>query len=882
VRASIEMKNAADVELAATVAPEGKGADDSPRPIPDECKARKDGRETADMADWPSSFAVRAADAMEPTTVGVVSFSSSGCKKRKNRHPKLRRRNARRRGEQESAPEQTADAVVVTARQEWSTDASNASPEDPHACGTKRLKTVATSDSPSTIIAIEAVASKDARPEISRATCEAEHCMPPRSSQKLPVDVTRTTMLDGNAEYHGALEFYKASFRTNGEKQRELILDHFLTRFDFQHLVKNKWSTMDANVARDVIEKELQKEGEAGVSGTVRRQATGSHSGLEVESVASQRAYVQQKTPDASSKADGSLGDSRHTPERASPAGNSSVSRNLRMRSAKMATNPDVVARKNVNRRDKARRLLSPRKSAHPSSPKLVVDCSRRTMLPGNKEYNDLLDLYGPRYTRGNQSYKTTILDHFLQSFDFQQLQGKNWISLDTDQARESLISALRNEAHSPAKHSPLRSSAVRNAKESEPSRRGSEENRNRQARSRATKLPGSPEIDGTSPIPKPAIDRRRERSSGIDEHVPKKVGGMRIFIDNAALKGKAVVFCGNGFKNKPGNVEYAASILADQDLFLTSTDVERTAMIDSMMKRFEFRRFGDGAWKLADELWAKEKVRKAFVEMQRRGVPREKDHEQPDRHARPIESDNLHRFTACDATYIEELSFHYYAGLDPTECVRDPLPPPGPAPDCPKDDSQVVWTYDESSRVYLGDFSKVQFVPEHHKRFLGELMERDDITVICEGLLGEIQDGQDFLNAVARSFRNDPHHKFRRFEKREMKGTMMYQEVDGYVTMTVASFISYLDMLHGDRETPPSFVVYDHRGRPETITSKEASRYVFYMIDVDMPKTLVHIYEDYKRNFKMKEILPSGAWCMLNHVRIVETVHLGGSITIG
>ena len=40
-------------------------------------------------------------------------------------------------------------------------------------------------------------------------------------------------------------------------------------------------------------------------------------------------------------------------------------------------------------------------------------------------------------------------------------------------------------------------------------------------------------------------------------------------------------------------------------------------------------------------------------------------------------------------------------------------------------------------------------------------------------------------------------------------------------------------------------------------------------MTDVDMPKVLHEVEEQYQQTFKIREILPAGAWCMMNHVCI-------------
>ena len=40
-------------------------------------------------------------------------------------------------------------------------------------------------------------------------------------------------------------------------------------------------------------------------------------------------------------------------------------------------------------------------------------------------------------------------------------------------------------------------------------------------------------------------------------------------------------------------------------------------------------------------------------------------------------------------------------------------------------------------------------------------------------------------------------------------------------------------------------------------------------MTNVDIPKVLHEVEEQYRQTFKIQEILPMGAWCMMNHVRI-------------
>ena len=198
---------------------------------------------------------------------------------------------------------------------------------------------------------------------------------------------------------------------------------------------------------------------------------------------------------------------------------------------------------------------------------------------------------------------------------------------------------------------------------------------------------------------------------------------------------------------------------------------------------------------------------------------------------------------------YIEELAYHYYydqayemrkqqqqqqhtahcRSPPSTSSMLEPLPPPPPIPEPPSQQQQqqqhedhvdsnpqnhpeITWTYDPTSRIYLVDFSKVPngtAIPMIQKHFLGTLMERDDITVICEGLYDHTHFinadyMKDFLYDLGYNFGTIPYAKFRQFKRivtnttddRTVKNKeyVTYEEVDGYRSMNVLSeYIPYL-----------------------------------------------------------------------------------------
>ena len=86
------------------------------------------------------------------------------------------------------------------------------------------------------------------------------------------------------------------------------------------------------------------------------------------------------------------------------------------------------------------------------------------------------------------------------------------------------------------------------------------------------------------------------------------------------------------------------------------------------------------------------------------------------------------------DIAYLEELALHYYDNQAETEKWSLPKPQEFSLI-TPESDGGAKWSYDCKTRVVNADFSRVNVVTCNQKLYLGKLMERDDITVVCEGL---------------------------------------------------------------------------------------------------------------------------------------------------
>lgn len=531
------------------------------------------------------------------------------------------------------------------------------------------------------------------------------------------------------------------------------------------------------------------------------------------------------------------------------------------------------------------------------SSEKLVVRHQRggRHDQYGNVDFMRHVKLKSMEYKSAMEELsRDAIVDEFMARYDIQSKKANTgqWTTLEATLAREKIAKTLLKQSgyskqlakvtDSPSTERSNDKPKLRNKeavnkllpqiKESK-FKKGDRRTKSSSGKLAKTRLKDSCYIKKFSTLTyssskKNSKDKSTLRSTATVENRLSQLG-VSDNEDNrptTSNSGKQIVYCGHGssLKHYPGNIAFVSFVHTHRAEYLHFKE-ERDRLIDEAFGTFEFRK----DWEVADPIWAKSKLHKALIEA-RRKPPRFSCDNAPGVATEQQPSKYLHTFRNEDTPYIEELAYHHYAGLNPTDRVSQPIPKPKPVPKPFSDSTTVKWTYNETTRVYLVDFSNVEHVSTGHKQFLGELMERDDITVICEGLLGgmPVVSTDELLNELADSFRKDPYHRFRRFQKTiGDDGFVTFVELDHFVSMKVSDFVTYLAMLQG-KGGDSSVVVYDPTGKPHTITASEAFDIVFYMVDVDMPKWLFTLNEEYKNKFKIKEILPGGAWCLMNYVR--------------
>ena len=230
--------------------------------------------------------------------------------------------------------------------------------------------------------------------------------------------------------------------------------------------------------------------------------------------------------------------------------------------------------------------------------------------------------------------------------------------------------------------------------------------------------------------------------------------------------------------------------------------------------------------------------------------------------------SDYLHLFGNGSTPYIEELEYHFYNSEDnKTEFPLKPLPPAWEFElRAPKLNDSVEWSYDPKQRVVLANFSQEKLIHSRHKEYLGQLLERDDITVISQGLVEPVKDLTLFLNALKWSHgESNPYHNFRQYNRILKDGYYTYVErKDAHVTMKMSDYLNYLT-IRTTKSMESSFTYENSNGMVEII--EDATTVVFYLLDLDLSQHFVALDSEFKESFKMKEMLPAGAWCMLHDV---------------
>eukprot|EP00980_Cylindrotheca_fusiformis_P021651 scaffold8505_cov130-Cylindrotheca_fusiformis.AAC.17 len=246
---------------------------------------------------------------------------------------------------------------------------------------------------------------------------------------------------------------------------------------------------------------------------------------------------------------------------------------------------------------------------------------------------------------------------------------------------------------------------------------------------------------------------------------------------------------------------------------------------------------------------------------------------------------------------YVEEEAHLYHNpplpsefkdGVAPQDLKQIPPPPPfKPLPNTGK----CKWSFDEFHRVLLADFSASAATNGDFKMdpvdemFLLETMERDDITVISEGLISFSSLNPEWwtMDYLKRVLGEEYYHKFRRFDTVvDSDGLENCVEVDGMYSMKVSQYIRYLEkrqeVMTGKGNKDPYFSFIDHDEKSHEI---DAVKSALYMIDFDVNRLLPNMYSNFLKSFRLPEVLPGGTHCMMNSVTPTARPFMGPNLYV-
>ncbi|KAL3936586.1 MAG: hypothetical protein SGBAC_008127 [Bacillariaceae sp.] len=233
--------------------------------------------------------------------------------------------------------------------------------------------------------------------------------------------------------------------------------------------------------------------------------------------------------------------------------------------------------------------------------------------------------------------------------------------------------------------------------------------------------------------------------------------------------------------------------------------------------------------------------------------------------------------------------SFHSN-GVSPQDLKCIPSPPP--FDDLPKT-GNCEWTWDNNQRVLLANFSSSVsssnsfFMDPKDEAFFLEMMERNDVTVISEGLISVQSLNPDYWKPdyLRRILGQEYYHKFRRFDTVKTKeGFEKCFEVDGMVSMKVGDYIRYLekrhDYLRGEMDgSDHSFSFVNHKGESKTLENVGIA--ALYMIDVDTNRLLPKLNSNFLESFRYHGVLPGGSHCMMNSVTSTARPFMGPNMYV-
>lgn len=265
------------------------------------------------------------------------------------------------------------------------------------------------------------------------------------------------------------------------------------------------------------------------------------------------------------------------------------------------------------------------------------------------------------------------------------------------------------------------------------------------------------------------------------------------------------------------------------------------------------------------------------------------------------------HSHKAGDKFYVEETAWRE-TYVDQTR----PLLPAPPVPPFPQKTGHCDYSFDEQSRVLLAKFkvnekNRRTFLHEVDEKFIFEVMERDDITLVTENATYGLDASRwnNFSNSLSSHFASplwsEPHYKVRQFrciKKRDELIPTSFKEMDGNIGLSLSEYVRYLrqrkiqlERIRREQKRDSkaekfyfsdAYFKYSqdncrmvNYGKPfeylaissrkdKSVDGLNCIDNVLYFIDYDIVSHAPGLYENFSECFTIPGILPGGKNCLM------------------
>jgi hypothetical protein len=345
------------------------------------------------------------------------------------------------------------------------------------------------------------------------------------------------------------------------------------------------------------------------------------------------------------------------------------------------------------------------------------------------------------------------------------------------------------------------------------------------------------------------------------------------------------VVCCKRGsYRNHQGNLSYVEMCKQMNARLRKSPKEDSARLAEKIIASIAgmtppgrvLQRISENKFELADDHWVKQKVKKGITESSRSKKNNEEKNGVYGCKVEPDPTPMVPHEKDPAPVYIEERAYLFHDPPMPDTGIRtkeravsaDDLPPlPAAPPLVIPTKTECKWTFNEESRVLLVNFNGIDRVSTGDKRAFAEMLQRDDITVVAEGLLEGINPKLLSLDYMAVTVKD--HHRFRRYKRDSSGDYVTYEEKKGHLSMKLSDFIEYLKQRKkaltssGSGKTETAFSFLDRELKEVNVDVTDP----IYLIDMDMPNRLPHVFAKFNQAVKIPELLPGGEWCMTNEV---------------